>query len=423
MTTDTAENVQVKEKGRWFFFGAKIVFFLAIFLAVIISVLSALGGKSEVLKSSVEDFLGGRFGGLAKVETLNQMTFFPYLGADFEGLKITRRDNESIVLMSADHIVVAMGFWDVMFSRNKLKAFNIENLYALPGVVIEKGITIGRLAIIDEGDQAFVRGHGKIGSTPFTLETPINKYGAGKRKSFGFPEARQISGTFGELKFSGTMINPDNDTMQISDLKINYGGKANLSGHLDLYYGGEYRLKIKGELAMENGSKVYPDILLEMGGENPVASGTLGFLPLEYTDLTGYRDFIVLYESLKNALGRKDAAAFKGNIIIAAGNTELPANELAENIENAQIQSVGTVMLNCVLAEITLDNGIADISRFVMIAPGQSVTGTGQYNFETDALDLNAGGDLDARDLQDELMENATLPADHPCRGQSAQAE
>lgn len=421
MTTDTP--VVKKEKGRWFSFFAKLAFFLAVFLAVIIAVLSALGGNSDVLKSSIEEFLGGRLGGIAKIEKLNRMTFYPYMGADFEGVKVTRRDNESQVLLSADHVTVAMGFWDITLSTNKVKAFNIQNLYAVPGVIIEKGMTINQMAIIDEGDKAYVRSDGKIGSVPFTFQAPIGKFGSGKNKKYGFSEIRPFSATLGDISFSGSMVNHNADSMSITDLKIEQAGKAKLSGQLDFYYGGEYRLKVKGDLEMADGSRVKPDILFGLGGEQPTLEGGLDFQPLSQSDFSAYPDYITLYDTVKSALGRKDAKLLSGNILISSGNAALSAREVTQALQGLK-SSGETIMLECVLADVALDNGVAQIKSFVIKAQEGDATGTGRYDFASDTLELQpaAGTDKNAAALIADLGKRAVLGADHPCLGAGSAA-
>lgn len=418
MTTDSP--ALEKEKGRWFSFFAKLAFFLAVLLAVIIAVLSSLGGNSDVLKSSIEEFLGGRLGGVAKVEKLNRMTFYPYMGADFEGVKVVRRDNESQILLSADHITVAMGFWDITLSTNKVKAFNIQNLYAVPGVIMEKGITISQMAIIDEGDKAYVRGDGKIGPVPFTFQAPVEKFGSGKNKKYGFSETRLFSATLGDVSFSGSVINHNADSMSITDLKIEQAGKVKLSGQLDFYYGGEYRLKIKGDLEMADGSRVKPDILFGLGGEQPTLEGNLDFQPLSQSDFSAYRDYITLYDTVKSALGRKDAKPFSGNILISSGNAKLSARDVTRELQGLRA-SGDIITLDCVLADVALDNGAAQIKNFVIKTPQSDATGTGSYDFASDTLELQpAGADENAAALIADLGKRAALGADHPCMGSAA---
>lgn len=154
------EKLPHEEKGSRWSFWAKLAFFLGVFLVVIFAILSSLGGNSDTLKQAAEEFLSQRFAGQARIETLNQMTFYPYMGIDFENAQIYRGDDSSPVV-SAEKVSIAMGFWDVTFGTGKVKTLNVQNLRALPGSMFRKGLTIDRFAIIDEGDEAFLRSEGK----------------------------------------------------------------------------------------------------------------------------------------------------------------------------------------------------------------------------------------------------------------------
>lgn len=405
-----------KEKGRWFFFFAKLAFFLIVFFAVLIAILSSLGGKSDVLKTSVEEFLSARFGGVAKVETLHQMTFYPYIGADFEGVTITRRDNESQMMLNADRVSVAMGFWDIAFGTGKLKTFHVENLRAVPGVLLGKGVSIDRLAVIDEGDKAFARGQGKIGSAPFTIEAEMEKTGSGRSKKYKFGEVRPFTVSLDDMVLLGRVENISADMLTLAGLELERAGKTMINGTLDLYYGGDYRLKTKGTLTMMGGSKIHPDILFELGGEQTKLSGTLDINPLNENDYSDYRQYITLYNDVKALVGREQPKTVAGAIVLAIGNGFIPRSALDQKLQIFTADQGNRVKFSCILADTVLENGIADISAIIMRSPPQSFVGSGQYEFSSDTLTLTPDSNVQDKNAAfAQLKRKAVLPEQHPC--------
>lgn len=303
---NTSPALPKSEERGWLPFLAKLTFFLAVILVVLLAVLSSLGGKSEVLHRATEDFISARIGGKAAIGTFNQMTFYPNLSVDFEDLSVEgvagARSGQNI--LSAEKVTIAVGFWDMTFGTGKLKTLNIVKLRAAPGALIDKGLSVDRLAIIDEGDEAFVRSEGKIGSSPYSVSATLEKTGKGKGRKYTFGDVRPFEVRLGAVNMAGRLENLDVDTMNVNGFSIGLD-KPVLRGNLDLYHGGDGRLKIKGDLEYGDGSPFQPDILLEFHEKPTKFTGDLTFSTLLYSDAENYNQISALYDEVGSALGRK----------------------------------------------------------------------------------------------------------------------
>tara|TARA_B100000242_G_C43047406_1_gene488999 strand:- start:750 stop:2510 length:1761 start_codon:yes stop_codon:yes gene_type:complete len=295
------ETTGHKEKGSWWGLWAKITFFLAVLLVVIFAILSSLGGNSDTLREAIEQFLSQRFGGTAEVGTLHQMTFYPYMGADFESVNIYRGDDKSNSILNADRVSVAMGFWDVSLNTGKIKTLNVENLRAVPGSLFRKGVTINRLAVVDEGDAAFMRSNGKIGAAPYSFEATLEKFGQGKKRKYAFGDVRPFQASIGQARIKGQIEDLDTDMMQIKNIELGLDHPF-LTGNLKLYYGGAGRITMKGDLHFGEATALQPDLLIELERDVPKISGDLVFTTLDYDDALDYGLLVDLIDVIKEAL-------------------------------------------------------------------------------------------------------------------------
>ncbi|MFN3700031.1 MAG: hypothetical protein ACK4VI_00750 [Alphaproteobacteria bacterium] len=420
----------------------KFFIFLVLLGAVMIMVLSALGGKNDALKDSIEQFLGQRFGGTATIDTLHQMTFYPYIGADFEGIRISRGDGDTQMVMRADRMSAAIGFWDVAFGTGKIRTLRVDNLLAVPGTLMNRGVTINRFALIDEGDRAFLRGDGKIASDAFRFEAEMRKSGQGKRRKYYFGDERPFSMQWGALQVSGIIRNMTSDQLEIHDFLLHDGAAAKLSGRLDVFHGGGYRVKLQGELNFAGGSVLYPDILFDMDRQDPQVSGALDFTPLNSSDLDQYAAFKHVIDFVSGALLEEGsgAAAARGQNRTQNQRTKKPLSGTV-HILSGMVERPHRLMTNaaafpdlaqrseatCMIAALDIAEGAADVSEFYLrFAEGQAVRHRGHFDFDTGLLTL-ASGDAAADDSErvgtqtseaiflETLRRDLGLGRAHPC--------
>jgi hypothetical protein len=389
----------------------KFFIFLVLLGAVLIMVLSALGGKSDALKGSIEQFLGQRFGGIATIDTLHQMTFYPYIGADFEGIRISRGDGDTQMVMRADRMSAAIGFWDIALGTGKIKALRVDNLLAVPGTLMNRGVTINRFALIDEGDRAFLRGDGKIASDAFRFEAEMQKSGQGKRRKYYFGDERPFSMQWGALQVSGIIRNMTSDKLEIHEFLLHDGAAAKLSGQLDVFHGGGYRVKLQGELNFAGGSVLYPDILFDMDRQDPQVSGALDFTPLNSSDLDQYAAFKHVIDFVSGALteevsgsavtqeqsraqnraqNQRAKKSLSGTVYILSGMVERPHRLMTNAAAFPDLTQRSEA--SCMIAALDIAEGAADVSElYLRFAEGQAVRHTGRFDFDTGLLTLTSG--------------------------------
>ncbi|MCD8494168.1 MAG: hypothetical protein LRY39_01975 [Alphaproteobacteria bacterium] len=142
------EAPETPYRRSWFRFFAWVALYIVIFFAVILTTLSALGGKSETLKAGVEQFFTRASGHPAYVETLEGLHFFPDFRMDIAGLDILDKEEEGSPIIHLESLKMAMGFWDMIGRTGRIEALDLEGLRFMPGLVHSRKVTVERLAIL-----------------------------------------------------------------------------------------------------------------------------------------------------------------------------------------------------------------------------------------------------------------------------------
>lgn len=223
----------------------KILLIIIVFLVVIFTVLSSLGGNGDTYKNAIESLIEERLPGHdARIETLNQMRFFPYLGFDIEGIEIVNVETQNIV-SAADKMQAAMPFWDVAFGTGKMSSLHIQNLGLVGGVLHPQIIGINQAAILKRNGGAFFEANGNVGDQKFTLSMPMNISGEADTPRFTFPQDRVFNAEIDGIKLSGILSRQDDDGAIVKEFLITRGA-ASLRGDVRLSFG--ETLKITAEL-------------------------------------------------------------------------------------------------------------------------------------------------------------------------------
>ena len=160
---------------RRIFFG---IFFAAAFFLLIFTFLANLGGKSDTLKHSTQDFISEITGKSAHIGTLNQLNFFPLIVVDFEELVLhasPARIDKPITLGSFKTL---SDFWDVSWRTGKFRALNFSNFRAPAGSLCKKELILDTGVITQTSDTDFVYTiSGRIGDKELRIDIPTNAYG------------------------------------------------------------------------------------------------------------------------------------------------------------------------------------------------------------------------------------------------------
>lgn len=198
-------------KKNWLRFWCRLGLYFAIFVAVILTTLSAVGGKSEALKAGVEQFFTHASGYPSRVEKLNGLHFFPDFRLDIEGVEIGREGE--IPMARLESLKAAMGFWDMFFKNGRIKAFDLRGLKAAPGFIGPEPILLEQVSILHgPGTAPAVSGQGMIGAERVNLRMDLQFFGPPFVYFFG--QQRPFMLEWGAVKLAGT-LSDDNHLLHL----------------------------------------------------------------------------------------------------------------------------------------------------------------------------------------------------------------
>lgn len=263
----------------WFQFWCKFALFTAIFFAVILTTLSLLGGKSDTLKSGVEQFFTRASGYPAHVETLNGLHFFPDFRLDINGLGISDKDGSAGLVVQLHSLKIAMGFWDMILHTGDIESLDLEGLRFAPGYLHPGEIALNRLAIIHpKGKEPMLEGNGTISGTPWFFRLNLESVGQAPVFSYHFGERRGFSARLGALEAEGTLIN-EGSILVVDGFSLKQAGKLFLRGRPSIEAAAGQSVKLGGALELagqeDTFTNVTPDITAQYQSGKLVLSGTL----------------------------------------------------------------------------------------------------------------------------------------------------
>lgn len=262
MTEETV-NYEEPKKGKWFGLFLKILFCIIAGLIVVFTVLANLGGSSDTLKKSIEEFVSENSAYNAKVGKLNNMNFFPDIIVDFENTEFFRKGDLDVV-MTAQKIQVAFSFWDVMGRTGKIKKLNIEGFRAAPETLMEKGVQIDSLAIVDGETGPRMESKGMIGNQAFSASYGMESSGLGAGRKYSFGHDRELGITLGDVSLKGRMKDTSAHTMIFEDIDLEFKGKPAATGNILLSREADV-INATGDLEIkEHGTDIKPDVDLHM---------------------------------------------------------------------------------------------------------------------------------------------------------------
>lgn len=193
----------------------RIVMVFAVMCALSIGLLSALGGSGEALRGGAEDYLERVTGLEASIGEFRSVTFFPLVSASFGNVVFRGPEKGAqggAPVARLGSFDFAMNFWDVFFSRGRIRALEVKDFHADAGTFAARAIDIGHAGIEiheKEGAQARLAATGAYGGEPlfFSVDLEAHDIGGGL-KDFRRAENGHVVLDLPFLKLDGTMRQP-----------------------------------------------------------------------------------------------------------------------------------------------------------------------------------------------------------------------
>lgn len=325
MTDETADNTETpkEKKGRlskWFWRLVKITIFFGVLLFIVLTVLSRLGGNSELLKGAIEDVLTENTPYEASIGRLTALHFFPNVIMDAQNVylhEVIEKEEpaegedaaesnaelqqespyavpEGRVVIRAADVKFVMGFWDALFNPGRLKDLQIREVYAEPGTLLDKAVSVDSLLIDEYEDGKFALDLvGKIGEAPLGVAMDLETKGEGFDRIFILPDERSLRVKLGHLKMNATFVDAFGDSFQIENINLSNKDTEVLRGNLTFNPSGDKQMDISGQLRLEpNKTHLDPDIELDWGEKPLSINGSISGDQLEIRDFDSKAPFM-----------------------------------------------------------------------------------------------------------------------------------
>ncbi len=340
------ENTTVKKENGWLSLLLKIVFFLAAFVLIILTVLGNMGGSSDILKQSIEQYASQATGMEARIEKLNRMTFFPNVSFDFDNLNLTR-PGESAPAARIGRVKIAMGSFDAVNGNGKVKAFFIQDVKVEPGVFYERGLTLQSFAIIDDGiNPPALKGEGTFGDLPFRLSAGLAAKGKHGGRKYMLGEERPFEASVGSMAVKGTAKAKDVPGFYVEGLEASIDNQKVLGGTLNIFSHDDRAVDITADLTMEeNRSDV--GLALQVPARTPEGaepvSGTVASKAFHTEDFAQGSRYRRLMDGIDALRGRESHAEtkleadignlFRGGTVLGSYKGALPLEDGRVDVE------------------------------------------------------------------------------------------
>jgi hypothetical protein len=240
---------------------AKLSLFASLFFFVIFSVLANIGGNSDVLRGSIERYVSEGTGYKTHVGTLNSMQFFPDIVIDIQDLKLENSDHQTVI--AADKFKIAFSFFDVLFSRSRFRALEIENFSVAPGFWMQPGLMVKSMRLLEQNGQGRLLFEGILGNTPVSGLAGMAVEGSPARRKFSFEKSWIFEIILEKTALRGTLEKNPKADLKIEPFSLTEDKQPVLSGFLDVNRIGQGQFGITGHLESQpNQSILKPDFII-----------------------------------------------------------------------------------------------------------------------------------------------------------------
>ncbi len=255
----------------------KISIILAVIVFGLLTVLSRIGGNSETFKLAVQDFLTDSTPYTAYIHTLNNMTIFPSISVYVEGVELREGDagtGEAVIRIEAAKI--SLPFFDVLFRPGHFKNFEIQNLKAMPGTILEQALALDSVSVGSEDGQAYLNIEGRIDENPLSAKIGLETKGKPGKYIYAVGRTRPLDITLSALRLEGMLTNALTGGYKLENAALSIGEEKALRGnfYIDRDSAGQFHLKGQARLEPDK-SQLDPNLKLDFSGEQDVISGDI----------------------------------------------------------------------------------------------------------------------------------------------------
>jgi len=309
--TDSKKEIKtpkkITEKRTWEGHVLRILKWLAIFAVVIfilLTVLSRLGGNSDVLKGAVEDFLTDNTPYSVHVQTLNEMRFFPNMALDVSGVEFREGgDGTGEAAIRVGNARFALGFVDVMFRPGRFKIIEINGIDAMAGSLHSKAVQLERIGVDEVGGKAVLKAHGAIGKHKLVAWVNLEEKGKPTSPVYSLGDKRDFEINLAQLKIVGVLKSKALGGAKFEDVTLEVAGQKALSGHFDFDKDGDAS-RLKGSFEIQPDQSMFvTDLTVDLSSDQKTISGKIQSDKLILEDFSGNAPFIEALNTISAIMG------------------------------------------------------------------------------------------------------------------------
>lgn len=283
---ETEKTTAKPPRRRLFRRLVKTGLYLAGFLFVIFTVMANIGGNGDVFREGIENYLSGSTPYNAKIERLHAFYLFPEIVLDVENVELNDRGTEKTVI-TVGRARLAIGFFDVMFSRQRYRILELERAQAVPGSILDRPVAIARAGFIEDGEgRAFLAAVGTAGNQPFEIQAGFRPEGRQGRRLYSPAEEMEIRIALGDLARFRTVVKDDPDgDLALDNTVLRAGDREALKGDFKLERLGGGRFSLQGRAVIfPHGTVLNADLALNMGALPVLVKGAVQAAPFNVAD-------------------------------------------------------------------------------------------------------------------------------------------
>ena len=397
---DEAQQRPIEKKSPWYTRLFKWLFFISAFFLVAFTVLANAGGDGDFYKQTIENYFRDTTGYHASVGQLNGVTLFPSVSFDFQDLELRQAPEDDTPVASIASVSFRMGFWDVALSTAKIKALDVRDVVALPGVFLRESVLLKKLAIEDNNlnpdhPEAVLVAEGDIGGAPLSFHTDLDVFGSRRKRKYRFGAARDFELSLGTLRAKGLL-----DRGVFDNIELSLAEQPVLAGKFVLERQNAGSLRFYGDLVVsEHETPLQPDILIERRAQGWVLSGDVQSAALHVEDFISSSRLQTFFGTLSDIFGKPKREGF--SLPLGGLDLNVSADSVMLGKANLGALNLPVIIKDDVLSIVLNDHfSLSEVTSDITL---KAVDGQAQL-----AVDI-ALKNFDYGALQEKLSESAEL--------------